>query len=237
MLKGFEKPWKQKIWCFDLKMTIGKNLLKTGTGVEVDGVVAELNTWMVLNILANQVSVYNKPPGLVLTSKGAMWEWEWLQPVRRSGQRRQQEFRIGCLGRSCSLHTGLLSSPLNTEEEQSKDDLDLSSDSDFDVELWSPRCRRHIRSYIITEVPTTLPRAGEPPVTEKDCAGLLAGEQKTMVADCSWFIFHLKYVQALLIITEHLCQDKQCTESHRSSFPSSHTQCSQCWTAGGPGEW
>ena len=76
MLKGFEKPWKQKIWCFDLKMTIGKNLLKTGTGVEVDGVVAELNTWMVFNILANQVSVYNKPPGrcLVLISKGAMWE-------------------------------------------------------------------------------------------------------------------------------------------------------------------
>ena len=74
------------------------------------------------------------------------WEWEWLQPVHRSGQRRQQEFRIGCLGRLCSLHTGLLSSPLNTEEEQSKDDLDLSSDSDFDVELWSPRCRRHIRS-------------------------------------------------------------------------------------------
>ena len=93
------------------------------------------------------------------------------------------------------------------------------------------------RWTLITEVPTTLPRAGEPPVTEKDCAGLLAGEQKTMVADCSWFIFHLKYVQALLIITEHLCQDKQCTESHRSSFPSSHTQCSQCWTAGGPGEW
>ena len=55
-------------------MTIGKNLLKTGTGVEVDGVVAELNTWMVFNILANQVSVYNKPPGLVLISKGAMWE-------------------------------------------------------------------------------------------------------------------------------------------------------------------
>ena len=55
-------------------MTIGKNLLKTGTGVEVDGVVAELNTWMVFNILANQVSVYNKLPGrcLVLISKGAM---------------------------------------------------------------------------------------------------------------------------------------------------------------------
>ena len=53
-------------------MKIGQILLKTGTGVEVDGVVAELNTWMVFNILANQVSVYNKPPGLVLISKGAM---------------------------------------------------------------------------------------------------------------------------------------------------------------------
>ena len=30
-----------------------------------------------------------------------------------------------------------------------------------------------------TEVPTTLPRAGEPPVTENDCAGLLAGDEKT----------------------------------------------------------
>ena len=30
---------------------------------------------------------------------------------------------------------------------------------------------------IVTDVPTTLPRAGEPPVTEKDCAGLLAKEK------------------------------------------------------------
>ena len=28
--------------------------------------------------------------------------------------------------------------------------------------------------FALTEVPTTLPRAGEPPVTEKDWAGLFA---------------------------------------------------------------